>query len=364
MFKKIKTNFKKSLGILIIFFTINLFIATAVGFMETIIDNIYAQNGYMSSNNITFELCPQGKKVSGEDFLNTVDTYKGIVIFKSLYSSEDDIAKSIFGKGVYFKDKDFGHPPLLQGRYFEISDFKKDIPIAIVGKNLLKKTNVLKNQRYYLYEGVNYKVIGILGNPNYSTPYDNMYMINLNSGLKNVQDICMMNNISWQIDNVNGNTRKCFQDIMNKLGLEAEIPPNAKQQLNPLNTALQQNKSLLEIAATVVFTLFITIINITLFWIYNRKKEIGIKKAFGASNIKIIAEMIINYTFICLCSAVLAIIVQQYLKNKIVFLEKSSVNMTNVIVLCIASLILGTVTALIPLRQILMVEPSEIMRGR
>jgi putative ABC transport system permease protein len=117
--------------------------------------------------------------------------------------------------------------------------------------------------------------------------------------------------------------------------------------------------------------LFINIINITQFWAKGKQKEIGIRKAFGGTNRNIILRIIFEYQLISIFAAILAVLSVFLLKHYpkvFILIEQSNFNrdtyMQSVFFMIIFSVILGTVTALIPVKQVLKMEANDIIRGR
>lgn len=83
-----------------------------------------------------------------------------------LYLSNDTfISKTLNtnSRGIYFSQKYSYKLPVIEGRFFNPNDFKKDNNYVVVGQNLKPYLYNKKNKQYYKYLNTEYEVIGILG---------------------------------------------------------------------------------------------------------------------------------------------------------------------------------------------------------
>ena len=107
-----------------------------------------------------------------------------------------------------------------------------------------------------------------------------------------------------------------------------------------------------------LFALINTLI-ISYYWVVVRRREIAIRKAFGASNMNIIKFMMSEFAQIIGLSAIVAVIVQCFIWK----IQNNSIELTDSVFL-MAGLLLSIAVAsfvvmIVPVRVILSIQPSE-----
>lgn len=372
--KKVIRECKKSLGIFVVFFTISLFITVVSFYIVSFRQDIIKSNECLSSKFIMVNF-QNASRLDKETFMNTIESENGIILYKNFaYFDKDNSNSIVRGNGIYFNENYFNSVPIYEGRFFGVEDAKSNTPMIVLGKNLLSKTITKNNERYFLYDEIYYRVIGTLGYRNQSSMYDELFIINLKAYVHN-SDFNKSLIGYWKIDNIGGNPQKSLDNIYNKLkamdkGIQVSIV-NESVDYNPLKDTLNKSKNIIIITIILIAVLFINIINITQFWVKGKQKEIGIRKAFGGTNRNIILRIIFEYQLISIFAAILAVLSVFLLKHYpkvLILIEQSNFNrdtyIQSVLFMIIFSLILGTVTALIPVKQVLKMEANDIIRGR
>lgn len=97
-----------------------------------------------------------------------------------------------------------------------------------------------------------------------------------------------------------------------------------------------------------------------------QKKELGVRKALGASNKEIILLIILQYEFYTIISSIIALILHLIIKNKLeaIFQRSFEISLTSIITVIVVAMLIGLISALFPIKKSLKMQPDEIMRGR
>lgn len=268
----------------------------------------------------------------------------------------------------------------MEGRFFSPKDFEKGESTAVVGKSLSDLLIMKNNKKYLFYNDEYYRVIGIMGSKNKQSLYDKRFVLNLDAEILKDKDFEKeINTAMWQIDNTKMDAKDSLNNIFNKLSenknkkIQIEIT-NSSKKYNPLSDALNIYKIIIILFVFIALVVFFSIVNISLFWVYDMKKEVGIRKALGATNLSIIIRIILKYEFIALASFILALFCYNILNNLHIvdiinpFSSSKSMNteldIKSVVVVFVFTIAIGLATALMPTKQIINMEANDIIRGR
>lgn len=263
-------------------------------------------------------------------------------------------APSIIPK-LYNKNIDW-RPNLIYGRYLTIDESLSDKKIAVIGLDIYKyffKDKKFESDMTIDLWGQKYSIVGVVGrtkrycpqNTNLQIPYKNYFEINnQDSDPSNISII------------IRGD-KKIDIDFDNNLSL-VDKPTYVNDIKIPIKL----------VAIIGVLLLLVTIINEgSLFsnWIINRRKEIAIKKALGATNAMIIKETLCETILISVISVVISLTIQYSVQIKLnTVLNGYELNITffNYIVSLILSLIISLASSMVPAKIILSIESSEELK--
>ena len=378
MFKLFGRNIKKSVGLFLIFFVISLFFSVTTCYIENTRQSLIEANEFFSDNSTIFQIMGGNNgsdKISGSDLINVISKSDGIILGENIGIDKGN-NESIAGYAIYFNKSCFNIPPILTGRFFTVNDFNKDEPIALIGKNLREMLITKDNKKYLFYDNTYYRIIGIMGYKNKSSIYDKKFAVNLNAILSDPEKFSRdLNKVMWRVDNRNSNARNSIKDIYNGLSkvnknIQIQIE-NQNSRFSPLTTAFNVNKDLITSLIIFILVLFFNIINVSLFWVSEMKKEIGVRKALGGTNKSIALKIMFKYEIIGITAAfsalMLHVILSKYtniIKMFGIYYGDASVSLVSILALTAFSLVIGFMASLIPIRQILKMEISDIIRGR
>ena len=369
MFKILGRNLKKSLSLFVVFFTISIVFSVFSSYIETQRISSTINNQIFTNKFITFQI--GNTTITNNDFVEALQAEKGAIISEPINKNTSS------GNAIYFNENCKNVPPIYQGKFFSVNDFSKDIPVAIVGKDLLKSLELKGNEKYFIFEDKPYKVVGLMGYKNKESLYDNRFIINLNSAISN-EDIFKkdLNVTMWKFDNIDKSPQDSINNIYKKLKVKDKnfriSINNSSGDYNPLMDAIGIYKSAIFILIIFVLVLFLNVVNISSFWVLDMKKEIGVRKALGGTNKSIIFKILCKYQIIAVSAALLALLVHLILIKSSIALNylnelyntQSHVDIINVFILFIFTMLIGLLVSFIPIRQIIKMEPNDIIRGR
>jgi ABC-type antimicrobial peptide transport system permease subunit len=108
----------------------------------------------------------------------------------------------------------------------------------------------------------------------------------------------------------------------------------------------------------------INVSNLCTFWVLDKRREIGIRKAVGGSNLRIALSILLEIMSFPVISLALAIVVQAILAHFISHLIQYSVNVTwwNIGIGLLVSLVSGGISALAPALSTLRMTPVTAIR--
>ncbi|SHJ91316.1 MacB-like core domain-containing protein [Clostridium amylolyticum] len=363
--RTIYRNIKNSTGLVIIFTTIFIFftlVATVILSQRQFNKNIDSFLSQDYKEIYIRELNPENIKL----IFNELSNNKGTIILSNDVYNED---LKLTAKWVYFNDKLFGTPPKIKsGRFFNIEDFKSNNPVAVIGESYLEETYEEKEEKYINFKGISFKVIGVFKSG--KGYFDNSLMLNFNALADNKLSV---NNM--QYDNYNGSVIQDLNSLKSSFensdtGKLFSIESPMMNTSDHLSGVLKQYKSLIDKFMLMLAALILNTILASFFWIQKKTKEIGVRRIYGASNIKMVFSIIKDYLSVVFFSTILTVIINLGLKSYIsnmdlinVAMDKDYLIIITLLLIVFAS-ILGLIFAIISTLGILKREPSEIIRER
>lgn len=301
-----------------------------------------------------------------KDILNVLEEFKDA----NVYLEYDPISKymrktTIFGKGIYYNYEVDNKLPILEGKNFTLNDINSTDKKILVGKNLINEIIKEGDEQFFVIEDEKYKVVGILGDNNKETGYDNTFVINLNSTnmILDSTSICKLN-----VEN-----KKDLQKIENKYTKLAELnggkvddSEENNEKLN-LKEIIDDNKAFMDMAKIIfVFGILNTIV-VVYYWMNKNIKDIGVRKAYGATDFKIVLYILKQYQIGILISSFLGvgahIVFQAILKS---MFPKFSFELyfVNIIIIIAIFSFIGLIVSVIPIVRAIKVQPVIIMKGK
>lgn len=338
---------KGSIFLILIFSTVAFFISSILYIIEQSV-NLQPNSEICTPETINFTLSPKGDVSKDLSMLNLDGDY-------SLFKSIDG---SLRGEAIYFKGNVKNKPEILQGRYFNEDDFNQNKKVAIIGKELLEDVIKENGKEYYYIANDNYEVIGVLGNQKKESGNDYSVYINLDA-LLNKDSFYLKG--SYSIDAAL-NSREMFNKIKDKYqDTNIIVAEDETKNTTTTGTILKENlKSKMAFIIEVVGTFILSTVCVTEYWIKNRKKEIGIKRALGATKMRIFSSIIGELSLI----AVLSFLAGYAMYLLISYLKDGYIHfyMLSTIVAFLVTFISGLITTIVPILNANKMQPAQIMR--
>ena len=190
-------------------------------------------------------------------------------------------------KGLYSNQDIEIKPDLFYGRFFKVSDFNNNNNYVVIGKNLL--SNVLKDngKLYYVIANHFFEVIGIMGNTEEKTVYDDMIYANLDALIK------------YDSKYLNGTFIINTEDSDKLFEKLSQVYNEEDVKINKIGNTKSVEKDFLNsdfaiFNITGVIVIFVIVFGITKNWIEGIFKEIALRRSMGASKIKIIKSIVLS----------------------------------------------------------------------
>ena len=339
---------KRSFFIMLIFMTSAFFISSILFSLEEEI-NIENEEDFFTKDSVNLRVDTEEEVKNGLDLLNLDEDY--------LIMKED--VGTANGYGVYFSGDIQKQPNVIKGRYFEKEDFNNGKKVAVIGKGMEQNIATIDGIDYYCIENDNYEVIGVIGDEYRDSPYKyNVYII-LDSLI--TKDSYYLNG-NYIIDAGN-KTENVYEKLKEKCTNDnIQITKRDKEKIESTSKSYLDEylKNKVIFALEIVGSFILSTICVTEYWIKKRKKEIGIKRAFGETKLRTFVSIITELLILCLISFgigyILYLLVTFVREGYVHFYAKAM--MLSFIVTIISALI----TAIAPIISVNKMEPSEVMR--
>lgn len=351
---KLKKFRGKNIYLIIIFISISFFCSLGFGTLQSMIIDRNG-NGISSGKNSVYFNIKDGKSLSAEDFMKSVSDVDNISLEKV-----NIICGSYTGKAIYFDSNSYKRNNMISGRFFENYDFAEDEPKAVVGKNVTKIVETDENGTKYIQcEGIKYKIIGVMGYEDRESSCDYQFIVNFNSYIKsfgnlfNAGNMCIDSNenfniLNQKIKNINDNVKFDKEDSNKQILVSNNV----------------DSELILKIIIIIVLLIFLNVFNITIQWVLKKKKEIGIKKAFGGTNFKIAWELILENQKLSIISFIIGYIIYAVV-IKLNILKILGIKLYVIATICtlIFTLLISLITSIVAMRKVFKIAPSIVIKG-
>ncbi|MBW6411506.1 ABC transporter permease [Clostridium weizhouense] len=276
-----------------------------------------------------------------------------------------------------FKEKSNWHIPIIEGDFFNESNFKNNEKVVIIGKNLADKLfpNGIDDNSKVEILNEKYKVIGISGRENRATQWDDVIYIPYNtcSELLNIngQDrnsiTLVLRTKSTDREYVQSKVTTILDDQLKNTSCSYNIDFDYLENRNNSNI-FNSIFGTLFIAGTILVIVVINVINLSRFWILNRRKEICIKKLLGELDSNIIYSIIVESIIIATFSMCIALFIQYIIpiifKNMLSNIGFNCIpSIFNVLGSFLVACICGIISSIVPIKEMMNMQPIEALRN-
>ena len=342
-----KNTLKRSIFLILIFSTVALFISWILYIMEQNIMN-QVDNKLLTQDSIKFSI-ENNKQVDLDT--NLLDLDGDYLLYKENVGLFN-------GYAIYFKGDLKNKPNVLKGRYFNQDDFNNGKKVAVIGKGLMDKVIKEDGKDYYYIENENYEVIGVLGDDKKASGDDYNVYINLDALL--TKDSFYLKG-KYAID-AGKNSKNILNEIKSKYkDTDINIVEAEPEVISPIAKSIKENvQAQIVFILEIIGTFVLNTVCVTEYWIKNRKKEIGIKRALGATKRRIFVSIIGELITINIISFVVGYgiyIITSYVMDGYIHFYLGSTLIAFAI-----TLISALSTAIVPIYNANKIQPAQILR--
>lgn len=291
-----------------------------------------------------------------KDFLEFKKLNENILMYK-------EVSREIY-KGVYFSGNKSPKVPILEGRYFSKEDFNKNEKLAVVGREKAKICVEKDGKKYFSDDSGEYLVIGVMGYKEKNTTLDYVVHFNLNSIYNNPEVDFSSGNYSIDSGKDTKETVKKFQAIIRKRFPLARITTYKNEEVNSsLGSLLTNAMGANMIIILIVTCISLNTISLTTNWINQKRKELGIRKAYGGTDKQIRRRILIEYEIVITFSFLLGFIISVIaIKAGLIKTFGREIYITSSFIAYLLCIVIGGITAKIPMKKAEKLEVCEIMR--
>lgn len=270
---------------------------------------------------------------------------------------------------------------LVEGRYLSDKDVKEQRKTVVVGRMVVKDLFKGKNAiGQYINIGTGmYEIVGVIASNSNDDNQDRILYVPITTlqtiyGTKNLPSI-----IVTPKDNLSPDEIKEFtDDVLLKLKAKHGVSPTDQTGIRIWDASRQMNDTnafffVLTIIVMVIgggslIAGIVSIGNIMVFSVKERTKEIGIRKALGATPFNIITLIMQEAIVITLIFGVLGIVLATFLIENLndgledYFIYNPGVSSGSLILACIILFVAGFLAGFIPARYAAKIKPIEALR--
>jgi putative ABC transport system permease protein len=301
-----------------------------------------------------------------KELLSGLDSSTGLFLNNMLLSISVD--KYCDVSAEWYKKETGWHYPLLEGRYYSITEVTDGAKVALVGIELKKDTFRENNNVYINISGEKYRVVGIIGFKGKPSMWDSRLFMPLLSLPKSAKDNISNGSFSGVIYDSTGNTDVKLQRLLSltkKSYPKADVSGVSELGVMDVISHVASNTDMLFVIGFLSYIVsLIYAVNTISFWIEERRHEIGIRKAFGYSNMQIISLIFKEMLCIAAISFVVALIAQIIISSFAdkMFKYSMGLKLENILGGVVIILITAILTSVWPVAKSLKVQPVEAMK--
>jgi len=272
---------------------------------------------------------------------------------------------------------------LIYGRFLNENDISSTAKVTVISEDMYKQLfdkGVFPIGQYIKINSINYKVIGVYM-PSNTIDFDGDTAYVPFSTFKKVYNTA--NNIDWMMITANGgvNIEQLEKDILLTLKNLHKVHPEDERAFGSVNLGKEIGRFTGFLTGMQFLTWFVGIAtlvagvfaigNILLITVKERTKEIGIRRALGATPKSIRQQIILESVFLTTVAGMLGIILGAIVLMIIDYkwgsgvdaaLVNPTVNIPIILIAFVTLIVLGTAIGLIPAHMATVVKPIEALR--
>lgn len=308
------------------------------------------------------------------NFENVIDSFSNISSYSRIrvtsattYVNDESDEYRIIAE--YYKTNSSENFPIIKGRYYTADEVKYKKKVALVGKDFEKYIYSVNNIKKIKLGSDEYEVIGIIGYKNKVSTWDDTIFMPLTSLPENSKLNCFKNNdITFLLISEKNKETYDISIIKEKItkkdsnALFNVTRTNGSQ--NVFLNIINNNLGFIYLAVVLLGFSVINIINISYFWISERKKEMAIRKCFGINNKQIFLLLFLEFFSVTFITANISLFIQFILSLLIkkIFGYYLYLSWENFMFIFFIAIISALLTIIIPTIKVAKVSPVDALK--
>ncbi|SFS03642.1 ABC transporter permease [Anaeromicropila populeti] len=248
--------------------------------------------------------------------------------------------------GIYYTNNKEISLDLISGRNMNEKDFLEEKNVILISDELVGQCIEAEGKQYYIYDNKSFEVIGVYKKRKNKINKDSVAYYNLKSGAMLLSEE-MEGNYYFDCEN--------WKEILYKnKELQNIIEINKYDEKEPFLTILNRTISVQNTSFSalilVLLMVLLNLINVNIYWVDGRKKEIAVRRVVGATSFEIIKMLLFNYIGLISFSYLIGLLVAYILShvNMLIF-SGFSFSFSTIFISYFLSILLGLITICIML---------------
>ncbi len=322
-------------------------------------------------------------KLSDAEEIERADFVKGVSPFSRKFSIRANYHDSYYNVdlfGAYPQFYKLHGYPILYGRFLNFNDIKNKSKVCVIGKttikNLFKTSNMNQVGKFIRIRNLYFKIVGVYKPKGSSRRFDIDRRVFIPLSTYNdilfhydyILGMKVVVNNAKKVDEYTNEIREILRKRHNlKNGQIDDFRIiTSKDIIKFVNKSTNQLTNLLIGISIISFIVSgLTILNIMLTTVFKRMKEIGIRRACGATKFDIIKQFLMESVFTSLLGGIIGLLVSvfvlKFLSTKFHF--KILITYEPFVVTILFGIIVGAVFGFLPAYRASKIDPVKVING-
>lgn len=306
-----------------------------------------------------------------KDMLSVAKSGQGVMIHQVLiHIDKDDVGSYVPVSAQYLGADGQWQYPITQGRSYTKQEICQGKKVVLIGKSLRHLVEK-KNGKSYLSLGKQqYEVLGEVGVKNQSSLWDNRLFVPATALPKDVENqLHQLNMVSMIVYSQQGDTTDLLESMKKEGQKQMKTltydEPQAIETGDVLKDLSNSQNRIFPLAVMGYLLSLLYSINIMHFWLGKRRYEIGVRKAFGFTNKKILALVMEEMFGILFIAWIVTMVIQWIIKMcaGTIFTQYTlSLYKENILIGGFIVIFTTCMVALTSIRKILKISPAIILK--
>lgn len=320
---------------------------TGAGSMRVDSENRMSSSRFYSENSRRFSIVDTEDNVFWNDFFQMTGQHN-YIIYSLIWDEDIDI------RAVYIDGKT-DTPNILSGRFFEESDVVEKSSTAVIGKSHEQDVEIKNGASYYIYNDVEYEVIGIMGTERDSR-VNEMIFLDFYSGLE-----LNSTNGSYVLD---ANNSKIVDSVVSDLesamvGKTGSIYISAEELVTGIDRIFSDQSMTQTLYGLILLCFLLSTMVVAVLWVSYRKNTIAVKMMLGHENWQISLDLIKNYFKAALIAYIVSLLCVIFIQQVNALIQPQ---WQDLLLAILITIIFGGVSFIYPLIKTLRLNVTDAMR--